>query len=71
VFFQGYTGDYFLAGVLWAGIANYDGIAGDTFIFSKWANVDYELGQVYNDLHPIPPPSPPECVPQPGVECPN
>lgn len=73
VFFQASTGGYFLAGILWGGLKNYDGVSGDTFIYSKWRNVDYELGEpLVNDLYPIPSGGGggggggEPCVPEPG-----
>ena len=62
-FFRGLNG-FLLAGILWGGFI-VPGGTGDTFFFSKWSNVDYELGSVAPDLQPIPPSAPPPPPPPP------
>lgn len=55
VFFRGSSGLYFLAGLLWGGNGiQPDGVSFDTFYYSKWSNVDYELGTTLPDLDPVP-----------------
>jgi len=54
VVFKTSAGEYMLAGILWGGIRDYNSESGTTFYYSKWSQVDYELGSPAVDLYPIP-----------------
>jgi len=56
VFFRRPDEQYFLSGLLWGGLINQpDGNSGDTFYYSTWSNVNYELtGAAQPQLDPVP-----------------
>lgn len=71
VFWQSSSGSYLLFGILHAGEIEFSDGTGRIFYFSKWKDVDHELGTINTDLYPEDPvgPEPVDCTTDPTAPC--